>query len=113
MHSAFRLPAVAALLLALLLSGPPTRAADPQPYAVTLKATGDAALDRVLNDASSLVSLREKAPVGPFALVSRAQDDVARFPSALQGFGYYKAHPVITIAGRPLDDPGLLDALDQ
>ena len=54
---------------------PATRAADPQPYSVTLKPTGDKPLDTALHDASMLVSLEKKAPVGGFALVERARED--------------------------------------
>ncbi len=87
-------------------------AADPQPYAVTIKPTGEAGLDKAASDSSSLVSLREKAPVGPFALVARAQGDVARFTAALGSFGYYNGRVDVTVAGRALDDPGLADLLD-
>ena len=37
------------------------------------------------------MALREKAPVGPFALVTRAREDAGRFQTALNSFGYYKA----------------------
>ena len=69
MHRILLLPAVAALLLVRGAA----LGADPQPYAVTLTPTGNAALDQALQDASQLEALREKAPAGPFALVARAQ----------------------------------------
>jgi len=87
--------------------------ADPQPYVVTLKPTGNAALDQALHDASQLVSLRENAPVGPFALVARAREDAGRFQTALSSFGYYKATATLTIDGHPLDDATLADTLDK
>ena len=59
-------------------------AADPQPYSVTLKPTGNKALDSALHDSSSLISLQDKAPVGGFALVERARQDVDRFQTVLQ-----------------------------
>lgn len=86
-------------------------AADPQPYAVTVKPTGEAGLDAAAAASSTLVSLRETAPVGPFGLVARAQGDVARFTAALGSFGYYNGHVEVTVAGRALDDPGLADLL--
>jgi len=89
-----------------------SHAADPQPYAVTIKPTGEAGLDRAANDSSTLVGLREKAPVGPFGLVERARGDVARFTAALGSFGHYDGQVAVTIAGRALDDPGLADLLD-
>lgn len=87
-------------------------AADPQPYAVTIKPTGKPALDKAAAESSTLVGLREQAPVGPFGLVERAQGDVARFTAALGSFGYYNGRVEVTIAGKALDDPGLADLLD-
>jgi translocation and assembly module TamA len=89
------------------------RAADPQPYDVTLKPTGDAALDVALHDSSSLISLRDSAPVGGFALAERARQDRQRFETALRSFGYYKAKVLITIDGHDLNDPTLPTLLDQ
>ena len=100
--------ALALLLAALLLSGAPRgRAADPQPYTVAIAPTGIAALDGAVHDASTLISLRDTAPVGPFALVARARDDRTRFLAALHSFGYYDGAVGITIDGHPLDDPDL------
>jgi len=90
-----------------------SRAADPQPYTVILQETGDEALDQALSDSSTLISLRENAPVGPFALVARAQQDVERFLTALQSFGYYKGKARVEIAGRLLDDPGVPALLER
>jgi translocation and assembly module TamA len=89
------------------------RAADPQPYDVTLKPTGDDALDVALHDSSSLISLRDTAPVGGFALAERARQDRQRFETALRSFGYYKAKVLITVDGHDLDDPTLATLLDQ
>ncbi len=102
----------AALCLSVLVVQPTARAADPQPYAVTIAKTGNAPLDQALAGSSTLSSLRTVAPVAPFALVTRAQNDVSRLEAALGGFGYYGGKVDIRIAGRPLDDPGLPDALD-
>ena len=85
----------------------PLRAADPQPYIVTLKPTGDSALDAALTGSSSLVSLQTSSPVGGFALAERARLDTKRFETALHSFGYYKATVATTIAGRSIDDPTL------
>jgi translocation and assembly module TamA len=87
-------------------------AADPQPYTVTIKPTGNAALDQAASGSSVLVSLHDTAPVGPFALVTRARTDAGRLDTVLGSFGYYAGKVAITIAGRSLDDPGLVDALD-
>lgn len=88
-------------------------AANPQPYTVKLAPTGNAALDAALKDSSSLISLRKTGPAGPFALVTRAQQDAGRFTTALQSFGYYDGKPEIDIAGHNLDDPTLPDFLDR
>ncbi len=101
---------LAALLLLWTLAA---RAADPQPYTVTLAESGDSGLDQALNDASMLLSLREQAPVGPFALVARAQEDLERFTTALRSFGYYQGKIELRIAGRVLDDPGLPELLEK
>ena len=80
-------------------------AADPQPYSVTLKPTGNKTLDGALHDASSLISLQDKAPVGGFSLVERARQDADRFQTVLQSYGYYAAKVNLTIAGHPVSDP--------
>ena len=101
-----------ALLAALAASiQQAARAADPQPYEVTIASTGDAAIDAALRDSSSLISLQKSAPVGPFALVTRAGTDQGRLQTALRSFGYYDGAAVIRVDGRALDDPGLPDAL--
>ena len=98
---------------ALVSPGRAARAADPQPYTITIGKIGDAALDQALSDSSMLISLRETAAVGPFALVARAQADAERFVTALHSFGYYKGKAEVRIADRPLDDPGLPEWLDR
>jgi translocation and assembly module TamA len=100
------------VLIALIaVSTPPGRAADPQPYSVIIAPTGDSRLDAAVHDAATLISLRERVPVGPFALVARARADRDRFLTALHSFGYYNGIATITVAGRPLDDPTLPAAL--
>lgn len=103
------------MLIALLAAGGFTtaaHAADPQPYTVAITPTDNKALDQALNDASELVALKDKLPVGPFALVGRAKDDIERLQTALEGFGYYQGKVTITIDGRSLDNATLVAALD-
>ncbi|MCG6863539.1 MAG: BamA/TamA family outer membrane protein, partial [Chromatiaceae bacterium] len=88
------------------------QAANTRPYEVEIAKTGDEALDKAVAESSLLVSLREKAPVGPFALVGRARDDEDRFLTVLYGLGFYKGQVDIRIDRRPLDDPDLPDYLD-
>ena len=99
------LPALFAAVLAV--TGPVSHAADPQPYTVTFNDTGNAALNQALKDSSTLISLKQNAPVGPFALVARAQKDIERFAVTLDSFGFYKAKVHVRIAGKALDDPSL------
>src|SRR5690349_20460343 len=75
-------------------------AADPQSYTVTIKPTGNAARAAALSGSSTLVSLRESAPVAGFALVQRARQDEDRFTTALQSYGFYKATIHLTIGGH-------------
>src|SRR5580658_6841266 len=104
---------VTVLALILGFSPFPGRAADPQPYEVTFAPTGDAGLDAAVRDSSSLQDLRDKVPVGGFALVQRAHDDAARFEEAAHAFGYYDGQANIAIASRPLSDPALADAITR
>ena len=96
-----------------MLAVPQSRAADPQPYIVSLGKTGNDALDQALHDASNLVNLRESTPAGPFALVERAREDAGRLVTALHSFGYYKGSIDITIAGHGLQDSNLPDLLSH
>ncbi|AFL73419.1 autotransporter assembly complex protein TamA [Thiocystis violascens] len=88
-------------------------AADPQPYRVTIVPTGDADLDGAIAESSLLIGLRERAPVGPFALVTRADADKARFLKILNGLGHYAPRVEVRIAGRASDDPALLTLLED
>ena len=105
--------AVLVIASAITMTGPAPRAADPQPYTVTIGKTGNSALDAALTGSSDLVSLRQTAPVGPFALVARARNDRGRFLTALQSFGYFKGASDIRIDNRPIDDPSLVNLLEQ
>jgi translocation and assembly module TamA len=98
------------------LPAPPAQAADPQPYSVHFASTGNRPLNALLRASSQLDSLRKSAPVSPFALVDRAQQDIGRLQSALQSYGYYESRALISIEGHALDDtalPGLLAALPK
>ena len=91
----------------VLLAGTPAMAADPLPYTVKISPSGDGALDAALSASAQLMSLRTRAPAGPFAVVTRARQDVPRLKTALESFGYYAGKVSITIDGRGLDDPDL------
>jgi translocation and assembly module TamA len=101
----------AACVLALSSVVSHSYAADPQPYDLSIQPSDDSALSSALRDSAQLQTLRDRAPAGPFALVSRARDDVSRLETVLQSFGYYAGHVTIRIAGQSLDDEALLDTL--
>lgn len=88
-------------------------ASDPQAYAVTLSPYGEPALDQAAQDSASLITLRGKVPVGPFALIARAREDATRLRQVLDSFGHYSGRVDISIAGHPIDDPALPDTLDR
>jgi translocation and assembly module TamA len=98
-------------LLGTCLLSRAVNAADPQPYAVTLQPTDIKPLNTALHDASTLIALEKKAPVGPFALVQRALQDADRFQTVLHSYGYYDAAVTLTIDGHALTDPALPDLL--
>jgi translocation and assembly module TamA len=106
----------AALLFMAALLGSSTlnrgRAADPQPYAVTLKPTGDDGIDKAAKDASSLLSLQDSTAVSPSALLARARADQKRLQTVLDSFGHYDGEVRITILDHALDDPALPPLLD-
>jgi translocation and assembly module TamA len=105
-------PLVGLLLgAAVLVRGSLAQAADPQPYSVTIASTRNDLLDSALKESSQLESLRESAPVGPFALVERAREDAVRLKTVLESFGYYQGQVSITVNGKSLDDPELPDVI--
>src|SRR5262249_4996694 len=99
----FKLLPVATLLLVAGVA----ESADPQPYVVRILPTNDGALNAALRASSPVDSLRARAPVGPFALVDRAQQDIGRLQTVLNSFGFYRATVTITINDQPLDNPDL------
>ena len=97
--------------LSILLACSAARSADPQPYEVKLADTRDSALNDALQSTSELLSLRKSAPVGPFGLMGRAQNDVGRLKTVLESVGYYQSSVAIKIDSLPLDDPRLGEEL--
>src|SRR5512140_522706 len=95
----------------LLLVSCVARSADPQPYKVKLADTRDSALNDALQSTSELLSLRKSAPVGPFGLMGRAQNDIGRLKTVLESVGYYQGSVSIRIDSLPLDDPRLGEEL--
>ena len=100
-------------LCLLALAVVPAQASDPQTYTVAIDETGDKTLDTALSDASQLQSLKDKAPAGPFALITRAKSDYDRVQTVLQAFGYYQSTVTITIDGTSVNDTDLAGKLDK
>ncbi|HVW73648.1 MAG TPA: BamA/TamA family outer membrane protein [Rhizomicrobium sp.] len=69
-------------------------------------------MDAALRASSQLVTLQGAGPIAPFALVSRAQADIARLQTAMDSFGYYQNKVGITMDGLAVDDPALPARLD-
>lgn len=104
--------AVPAVFVALLLAGA-AWSADPQGYTLSNPDTGDDAVDAALRESSLLISLRDKTPASPFALIDRVRGDYGRFQTVMESFAYYKAKVKITIAGRDIADNTLADMLEK
>jgi translocation and assembly module TamA len=100
------------LLLLCLVAAQSGHAADIQKYDFAIAGAGSGAVEDTLPASAQLALLNGKGAISPFALVERAREDVPRLQTALDSFGYYQNRVAITIAGRPLDDPGLPAALD-
>ena len=99
------------LLAALVCCAGSAQAADPQPYTLSIQGTGIKELDSTLRASAQLESLRTSSPVGPFALIGRAQQDLERLATVLDSFGFYRRSLKITINGQAFDDPGLPDLI--
>lgn len=113
----FACATTATVFIAIAVCGiSPVRAADPQPYDVTIGKTGFSDLNDTLQASSLLLSLREKSPVGSFALIGRAKEDADRFETVLQSFGYYHAQVDIQIDHYRIWEsnlPAILDAVPK
>jgi translocation and assembly module TamA len=106
-----RILLAAALAFAFYRSFHAVQAADPVKYTVTFTPSGDAELDSLLKQTSSLVSLEKKLPADPFALIGRAQADAAQFIIVLNSLGYDSGRVDISIGGKKLTDETLLETL--
>ena len=101
------------LCLCFALGGTAAQSADPVKYAVTFQPSGNGGLDGLMKQTSALASLRTKLPPAPFALIGRARADETQFTTVLHSLGYDDGKTAITIDGMALDDPALLDHLNQ
>ena len=81
-------------------------------YDVTIAPTGDDTVDAATSNAASLVQLREQGAISPAAMVARARTDEDRLSGALHSLGHYAGVIHISLGGRAVDDPKLLDVLE-
>lgn len=102
------------ITLALLLCLPgPLRAADPQPYTVTVKGALPADIQATLEASAQLVTLQKsEGGVPPFALIERARSDIPRLTTALNSFGFYAPTIGVRIGSYDVADPALSAWLD-
>lgn len=84
---------------------------DEVPYAATLEPVSDESATDALKGASNLITLQSSPPSGPVGLIRRAMADRDRLYGALGALAYYGGDVQITIEGKPVDDPGLIDFL--
>ena len=84
---------------------------DELPYTATLEKVSDDSATAALTGASNLIALQSSPPSGAVGLIRRALADQDRLYGALGALSYYGAQVHITIEGKPVDDPGLIDQL--
>lgn len=101
------------LCLALTCGVTTAYGANPVKYQVSFTQTGNAELDDLLKQTSSLVALNHKLPPAPFALIGRAKTDQEQFITVLHSLGYDSGQVSITIDEMQLDNPSLLARLNQ
>lgn len=92
-------------------AGPPVPDAVRYTVAIEVKG-GDSALRTAVEGASSLESLKTRAPAGAAGLVRRALADERAINAALYSAGYYAGTIAITLAGSPPDAPNIFDVVD-
>lgn len=103
--------------LAQAPSGPPPAAAAAVPgisYDTRFVVDGgDAAVEKIARDTSSLQTLQKDAPPGPPGLVGRAKADIERIAAALAATGRYAATVDVTVAGVPVTSASAADAAQR
>ncbi len=91
----------------------PALAQDLVRYEVAFVPSGDAALDSLLRQTSTLAALAPRAKVAPFVLIGRAHADLRQFAIVLHSLGYDDGTVSITINEKPLDAPAVAETLRQ
>jgi translocation and assembly module TamA len=87
--------------------------ADAVPYKTTINVIdAPRALRKSITAASNLQSMRKSPPSGAAGLLRRARSDIDQITAALYTNGYYAGTIRITIAGRDLDAPDILQVIE-
>ncbi|WP_271169769.1 autotransporter assembly complex protein TamA [Hansschlegelia plantiphila] len=98
-------------------SGPPPAAAAAVPgipYVTTFAVDGgDADVEKIASETSSLKSLEKEVPPGPPGLVGRGKADIERIAAALTATGRYAALVEVTIAGVSVASESAADAAQR
>jgi translocation and assembly module TamA len=94
---------------------PPAAAAVPGVSYVTTFAVdgGDADVEKIATETSTLKALEKDAPPGPPGLVGRAKADIERIAAALTATGRYGAIVDVTAAGKPVSSEQAADAVQR
>jgi translocation and assembly module TamA len=84
------------------------------PYVTTFSIEGgDAAVEKIASETSTLKALEKDPPPGPPGLVGRAKVDIERIASALMATGRYGAIVEVTLAGVPATSESAPDAVQR
>lgn len=87
--------------------------ADAVPYKPTINVPdASRSLRKAITAASNLQSMRKSPPSGAAGLLRRARADIDQITAALYANGYYAGTIHITIVGRELDAPDILQAIE-
>ncbi|WEK51452.1 MAG: autotransporter assembly complex protein TamA [Candidatus Kaistia colombiensis] len=87
--------------------------ADAVPYKPTVNVIdASRSLRKAITAASNLQSMKKSPPSGAAGLLRRARADIDQITAALYASGYYAGTIHITIAGRELEAPDILQAIE-
>ncbi len=97
--------------------GPPPAAATAVPgvpYTVQIQVEGgDADVEKIATDTSTLKTLEKEVPPGPPGLVGRGKADIERIAAALMATGRYGAIVDVTVAGISVSSQSAADAAQR
>ncbi|WP_261402527.1 autotransporter assembly complex protein TamA [Chenggangzhangella methanolivorans] len=97
--------------------GPPPAAATAVPgvpYTLQIQVDGgDAEVEKIATDTSTLKTLEKEAPPGPPGLVGRGKADIERIAAALMATGRYGATVGVTVAGVSVSSQSAADAAQR